>query len=52
MFDAFVAQIQCEQPACNAISAALIAAYAAAVTAAIVAIIYFVHKRASDRNLR
>lgn len=51
MLEALIAQIPCEQPACNAITVAIIAAYAAAVTAAIVAIIYFVRKRASDRSL-
>lgn len=52
MLDALVTQIPCEQPACNATSVAAIAAYATVVTAAIVAIIYFMRRRASDRNLR
>lgn len=53
MLEALLAQLfPCEQPACNAIDAAIKIAYAAAVTAAIVAIIYFVKKRASDKKLR
>lgn len=53
MLEALLAQLfPCEQPACNAIDAAIKIAYAAAVTAAIVAVIYFVRKRVSDRKLR
>lgn len=53
MLEVLLAQFfPCEQPACNAISALIIVAYAAAVTAAIVATIYFVKRRASDRKLR
>lgn len=49
MLEAVIAQITCEQSAC---SVAIIIAYAVAVTAAILGVIYFVRKRASDRNLR
>lgn len=52
MLEAVLAQIPCEQPACNAVGVAFIAAYAAAVTAAILAVIYFVRRRASGRGLR
>lgn len=52
MIEAVLAQIQCEQPACNIIGIAVIAAYTGAITAAIVAVIYFLHKRSSDRRLR
>lgn len=49
MLEAAIVQITCDQSAC---SVAIIIAYTVAVTAAILGVIYFVRKRASDRNLR
>lgn len=51
MLEVVLAQPACEQPACDAISIAVIVAYTVAVTAAILAVIYFVRRRASDRRL-